>query len=102
MYIGPWQEYQIASVFSKSAEERQQQISDFYQRWQHLCQEKGQERATEELLWGPLFAAAGAGVDSDTASAPPTSMGHRHRHWQLESNCDGGVELTTGRAQMLR
>ena len=71
MYIGPWQEYRLANAFTQPSLERHAQLKQFYGQWQRMCQERGEQAATQALIFDPLFASvAPADADAGRRSAP--------------------------------
>ena len=56
MYIGPWQEYKLASQMRRHDWKEHKQLKEFYTDWQKKCKALGEVQATNELVWGPLFA----------------------------------------------
>ena len=56
MYIGPWQEYNLASKMRRQDWKEHKKLKQFYSNWQKKCKTLGEMQATNELVWGPLFA----------------------------------------------
>ena len=56
MYIGPWQEYKLACQMRRHDWKEHKQLKEFYTDWQKKCKALGEVQATNELVWGPLFA----------------------------------------------
>ena len=54
MYIGAWQEYRLANAFTQPSESRHAQLTDFYSKWQKLCDQEGEQAATKALIFDPL------------------------------------------------
>ena len=55
MYIGPWQEYKLASQMRRQDWKEHKQLKQFYSDWQRQCKKLGEVQATNELVWGPLW-----------------------------------------------
>ena len=93
MYIGPWQEYKIANAFTQPSIERHAQLTEFYARWQRLCQEQGEQAATKALIFDPLFASV-----QQQPVPPPQQQYHLEpqsapvgfkRSWRLDAGAAG-------------
>lgn len=54
MYIGPWQEYKLASALRKQrkAENAQRSLLKMYAQWNEQVGQIGETEATKQLIWG--------------------------------------------------
>ena len=87
MYIGAWQEYRLANAFTQPSDQRHAQLTQFYSKWQRLCDEQGEQAATKALIFDPLFAS----VAGETQAASKN-----HQVYQLEQEGKQGWRLGQG------
>ncbi len=66
MYIGPWQEYKLASQMRRQDWKEHKKLKQFYSDWQRQCKKIGEVQATNELVWGPLFASLHGTTNNST------------------------------------
>ena len=90
MYIGAWQEYRLANAFTQPSESRHAQLTDFYSKWQKLCDQEGEQAATKALIFDPLFASV-AGQQQQRAQScyqleqgPSSDPSSSSSTWRLE------------------
>ena len=55
MYIGPWHELRLANAFTRPSDQRVKDLEQYYTQWREMCDTVGEEKATNALIWGPLF-----------------------------------------------